>query len=227
MRPMTRFTRHLQVAAGLLWALAGTAYAGAYEDFFLAVGNDDVTVAMRLIDRGIDPNTTDPTGEPALIYALRKNALKVANALIDHPKININQPSAMRETPIMLAAFRGSKELVQKLIGRDAEINHPGWTPLHYAAANGHNEIVSLLLEHSAYIDAEAPNKTTPIMMAVRGGHIRTVKLLLDEGADINVKNDRGLGVLEFAEMNNHTEIVEGLRLRAKRDAERRAKPWR
>jgi len=74
-----------------------------------------------------------------------------------------------------------------------------------------------MLLNRSAYIDAESPNKTTPIMMAARGGHILTVKLVLDEGADATLKNELGMSAMDFAEKHNHKDIAEGLTYRLKK----------
>ena len=84
----------------------------------------------------------------------------------------------------MMAAFKGHKELVRKLIARDADVNKTGWTPLHYAATSGHLEVMLILLDEHAYIDAESPNKTTPLMMAAKYGTTEAVRLLLEAGAD-------------------------------------------
>jgi len=203
------------------------AWAGAFEDFFLALRDNRVGVVRGLLDRGMDPNTPDESGEPALVRALRIDAFEVADVLISRTDTDVNRANLVGETPMMLAAFKGRKDMVEKLIARKAEVNKTGWTPLHYAAAIGNNGIVALLIEHSAYIDAESPNQTTPMMMAARGGHISTVRLLIDEGADVNLKNDQGMTAIDFAERHGQKDIAEGLRQRAKREAERRAKPWR
>jgi ankyrin repeat protein len=217
--------------ANVLILLAGlwcaSVQAGAFEDFFLAIKNDNAAAIKSLLDRGMDPNTIDPDGEPALIRGLRENAFAVFDVLLARPDIDVNRQNSVAENAIMVAAFRGRLDLVRKLLDREAEVNKTGWTALHYAAAVGNNDIVALLLDKSAYIDAESPNHTTPLMMAARGGHIRTVKLLLDEGADSSVKNEQGMTVLEFAERHGQTEIVEGLKARARRDVERRLKPWK
>ena len=46
-----------------------------------------------------------------------------------------------------------------------------GWSALHYAATNGHVQMMRLLLDNNAYLDAEAPNGNTPLMMAAQAGH--------------------------------------------------------
>ena len=223
--------RHGRMSVRVLILLAAlwctSVRAGAFEDFFLAIKNDNAAAVKSMLDRGMDPNTIDPEGEPALIRSLRENALAVFDALLAHPDIDVNRHNTVDENAIMVAAFRGRLDLVRKLLLQEAEVNKTGWTALHYAAAVGNNDIVALLLDKSAYIDAESPNRTTPLMMAARGGHIRTVKLLLDEGADSSVKNEQGMTVLDFAEQHGQTEIVEGLKARAQRDAERRLKPWK
>jgi ankyrin repeat protein len=92
------------------------------------------------------------------------------------------------------------------LIARDADVNKTGWTPLHYAASAGspaHTQIIALLLENHAYIDAESPNKTTPLMMAAHYGSAGVVKLLLEEGADPLLKNQQGLTAIDFARQAN------------------------
>jgi ankyrin repeat protein len=119
----------------------------------------------------------------------------------------------------MLAALKGHQALAEKLIKKGADVNKTGWTPLHYAASNGHVAIISLLLENSAYIDAESPNGTTPLMMAAMYGTPAAVKLLLDEGADPQLKNQQGLTALQFAERANRPDSTEliAAAMRAKR----------
>lgn len=111
----------------------------------------------------------------------------------------------------MLAAIKGQQDLVQKLIARDADINKPGWTPLHYAASSGQVAIMKLLLDKYAFIDAPSPNGTTPLMMAAMYGSGASVKLLLDEGADTAMKNQQGMTALDFAKRGNRPDAVEML----------------
>lgn len=176
-----------------------SAQAGSFEDFFTAIKRDDAATVTQLIRRGFDPNTLDPTGNHGLILALQASSLNAVTALLKSPEIKVEVRNAQDESPLMLAAFQGLTTICKKLIDADADVNKPGWTPLHYAAAKGHRDIMNLLLENNAYIDAEAPNGTTPLMMAAEYGTPDAVKLLLDAGADAQLKNALGMTALAFA----------------------------
>jgi len=184
-------------------------FAGSYEDFFIALQNDQVKVVSSLLSRGFDPNTVNLKAEPALLNALNVGALSSAEVLIRHPKTNVNVRNAHGETALMLACLKGHVSLAKLLISRQADINHPGWTPLHYAATGGHVELIHMLLEESAYIDAESPNGTTPLMMAARYGSAKATQLLIEEGADLQTKNQLGFTALDFAKQGNRPDAQE------------------
>ena len=177
----------------------GIANASSYDDFFRAIRQDDAAQVSALLNRGFDPNTLDPNGLAGLILAFQESSFQVAQALIKHPKIKVEVRNAADESPLMLAALKGETLLCQLLIQKDADVNKPGWAPLHYAASNGHLDVMNLLLEHYAYIDAASPNNTTPLMMAALYGTPAAVKLLLEAGADPMLKNDLGLTAIDFA----------------------------
>ena len=189
--------------------------ANAYEDYFQAVQLDNAAGVSALLQRGFDPNAVEEKrGDSGLILALREKAMRVFNVLINARDVNLELRARNGDTALMLAAFKANQAAVEALLEKGAQVNQPGWTALHYAAASGNNDIVQLLLDHFAYIDAESPNKTTPIMMAARSGHILTVKLLLEEGADATLKNEAGMTAIDFASKSGHKDIAEGLTYR-------------
>jgi hypothetical protein len=78
---------------------------------------------------------------------------------------------------------------------------HWGWTPLHLAAHYGHLEIVDLLIEQHADLEAKALNAigNTPLGAAVWGDRLDVVERLIRAGADLNVKNNFGQAPLHRA----------------------------
>jgi ankyrin repeat protein len=204
MRKYFKFLTYLILAFGV-----SSAFAGSYEDWFAAVKRDEPGTLRTLLQRGFDPNTPDPAGRPGLFIAVSEGAVKAAEVLVDWPKTQVEWRNAKDESPLMIASLRGHKEIVRKLIARDALVNKPGWAPLHYAATGGHLEIMLMLLEEHAFIDAESPNRTTPLMMAAHYGSPQAVKLLLEAGADPLVKNELGMTAIDFARRANRKDAAE------------------
>lgn len=195
-----------------------SALAGAYEDFFTAVHIDNASDIRALLQRGLDPNLVEPhRGDTGLIIAVREGAMNVAEVLINARHIDLEARARNGDNALMVAAFKGNRAAVEKLLAKGAEVNRPGWTALHYAAASGSNDIARLLLAKGADVNAVSPNRTTPLMMAAGEGHIMMVKLLLDNGADLGRKNDHGMNALDFATRSGHKDIQEGLAWRMKR----------
>lgn len=202
----------LKGIAGLM--LSPWAWADSYDDFFAAIKRDDVAALQALAARGFDLNTLDPAGQHPLYLALRDEADRAALYLLGQERVQVEHRNARGESPLMMAALKGKPDLVRRLIERRAEVNKPGWTPLHYAATHpGENSVavVRLLLEHHAYIDAESPNRSTPLMMAAHYGHPRVVRLLLEEGADPLLKNEQGLSAIDFAHRANRADAAEAI----------------
>lgn len=199
---------------------AGSSHAGSFEDYFVAVRRDNMSTVLALLLRGFDVNTLDEKGQHALHVALRADSLEVALFLAKLTGVNVNASTPQGETPLMIAALRGHIEVARALVAQGADVNKPGWTPLHYAATHAGpaaRELVALLLEQHAYIDAESPNGTTPLMMAAQYGEPDVLRLLLDEGADPALRNQQKLSALDFAELGSRPTSAEIIRAHVKK----------
>jgi ankyrin repeat protein len=193
--------RGVLAAVGTL-AVAGWAQAGSFDDFFTAIKRNDLAVLRALAEQGFDLNTTDASGQNGLYLALREQQLEVVDFLVRHPKVNVDQRNPKDETPLMYAVLKGHFDVARALVARGADVNKPGWAPLHYAATyadEGAVQQVQWLLDNHAYIDAESPNGTTPLMMAAQYGSEEVLRLLLAEGADPSLRNSLGLTAIDFA----------------------------
>jgi uncharacterized protein len=205
------FTLMLTLTLGVtsLLVLPTSAMAGSYEDFFSAIKTDDANAVDKLLRRGFDPNTPDAQGVPGLLLAVREPAPKVVKVLLKSPKINAEVRNAKDESALMFAALNEQLDIAAALIESGADVNKPGWAPLHYAATKGHVAMIELLLENHAYIDAESPNLTTPLMMAAMYGTVQALKVLLEAGADPQLKNEQGLTAIDFANRVSRPESAE------------------
>ena len=187
------------------------AQAGAYDDFFAATAANDAAAVQQLIRRGIDANSRNPEGQTALFLALRGGAFEVADALLKDPTLDVNAVNASDESALMMAALKGQTDWVRRLLERGAQVNKPGWSPLHYAATGTEPTIVKLLLDRGAAVDAESPNRTTPLMMAAQYGSEASVDLLLARGASAKARNDRGLTAADFARLGKREALASRL----------------
>ena len=196
---------------GLLAALfALSVYASDQADFFSAIQFNHVSSLPAMLARGVDPNAKEPLrGETALILAVHENANDVFDWLLSLKGVDINAQANNGNTAIMLAAYLENSHAVTALLERGAEVNKTGWTALHYAAMSGNDVIISALLEHAAYIDAQTPNGDTALMLALKGNKTSAVKLLLDEGADPTIQNNQQQTALDMAKKLEFRGMIE------------------
>ena len=199
-------------AALLHTGLAAAATPQQIAAFFRAVQLDDVGKEKELAGRTVNPNEINPVGgEPALVLAVREGSMRVLNALLAHPGIDLEAKAMNGNTALMMAAFKRNRPASEALLAKGAAVNRAGWTPLHYAAASGDDAIASMLIARKAKLDALSPKESgayTPLMMAAREGQAAMVALLLEQGADAGLKNTEGLTAARIAERAGQTDIA-------------------
>lgn len=99
----------------------------------------------------------------------------------------------------------------ETLISSTAERAKNSWTPLWWAAENGHENAVRLLLEKGASAEAKVEaSGMTALHLAAGNGHEDIVRLLLLGGADLNAKlaNPRPHTPLHLAAENGREAVV-------------------
>jgi ankyrin repeat protein len=158
------FRGHLDVVRTLLDAQADTQrrMMGGDTALHQAAWQDHVPVLQLLLDRG------------AALYAIKDDG----------------------DSALALGAFRGHVGVCRELLARmvvDARPeglglhNKRGHTPLHAAATGGSGEVVKLLVEATAPVDARTDTEETPLHRAVQVGATRSVRVLLESGAEVDV----------------------------------------
>ncbi|EXV06641.1 ankyrin repeat protein [Metarhizium robertsii] len=84
-----------------------------------------------------------------------------------------------------------------------------GWTRLVWAAGEGHEAVVQLLLEKGTDVNAKDIDGQTPLWLAAAKGHEAIVRLLMKERADIHIKDKHGRTPLMLAARRDNTTIVQ------------------
>lgn len=141
-------------------------------DLFEAVLTKDIVLVSRMLNSGADVNILDEDGRTALMEAVIDNNVEIAKLLIQHGA-DVNKQDDLGET-----------------------------SALHFAAQNNSSELVEILLENQAEVDAEDVNGNTPLSDAVFNsrGEGSVIQLLLLHGGDQHKKNKHGVSPLTLAE---------------------------
>ena len=209
---------------------------------YFAVQSINKSTVILLLDRGANIEAkcgifeaAFRTGDSAIVELIKKNldqsmkrsdiksALLVYMKFRGYARIGIVETllgqgadlfysSESGETPLYLAARRGSEEVVGLMLEHGADPNtsaENGMTPLHWAAFKGSLEIVELLLGKNAAINAQN-NEGDAVLHSCLHHTPDTdiVNYLLQQGAPIDAANSQGKTALHEAARRGFGDIV-------------------
>jgi len=175
----------------------------------LAAVNGTAPMIEKLIKAGANPNASlSKFADTALMLAARTGKVDPVKVLLD----NGAQVNAIETwggtTALMWAVSERHLDTVKMLIahGADANVQRDG-KPVLIEAVRGGEEMLILLLEHEADINAVTvdPNGRggpgeTALMKAVSLHDKELVRYLIAAGADVSIRNTAGDSALDLAE---------------------------
>jgi uncharacterized protein len=197
----------------------------------LAVRNDDLAEAQRLIRGGANPSAANRYGITPLSLAATNGNARMIDMLLKagaDPKAEL--PGG--QTLLMTAARTGSAEAVTLFLERGGDPNAVESTneetALMWAAAENHPEAAKALIAAGAGVNARSKKleyKTdrfglegvltilprgywTPLMYAAREGAAGVARVLADAGADLNATDPDGTTALILAIINGHYDTA-------------------
>ncbi|KAF1388915.1 hypothetical protein PFLUV_G00067880 [Perca fluviatilis] len=117
---------------------------------------------------------------------------------------------------LYISAKQGELQKVIRLLvdGKDPNFLMEGQnkvTPLHAAAAEGHQEICHMLVQAGANLEMFDEEQRTPLMAACENNHLDTVKYMLRAGAAVSHKDIMGFTCLHLAAKLGHYDVVHHL----------------
>ncbi|MEA5467874.1 protein kinase domain-containing protein [Spirulina sp. 06S082] len=177
-------------------------------------GNPNVLVAREFLSS---------LGEEKHISLLQctlvDNSFAVARLLLDSgAKAESNRFSG-RVTPLHIAVDKGSSDIVEILIAREADVNvrdEYNRTPLHWVQRV---TIAQILLDAGADVNAFSRDRGTPLHWAIATNQLSLVQLFVAVGANLDAKNSEDLTPLEFAQQQDRQEIVQFLQAEAAKNS--------
>ena len=164
-----------------------------------------------LLTLGADPNYASEDGATPLIFACKKGSVTIAKVLLN-ATANVNQQDSEGKTALVIVCDSQvpREDLVKLLLlfGADTH-SSKGWTALTYATRRGHTNVVQLLLNERAAVNAQTSTGVTALMCACSCNHPDIVQLLLSNGADPNLQDKSNGTALNRACLRQLTSVVE------------------
>jgi ankyrin repeat protein len=144
-------------------------------------------------------DTTHPKAPSLSVMIKRPLVVEPAGRTPSAP----NAPAARPASEIVTASQRGDAARVRELLaaGGSASDVDPdtGRSALHFAARENRAEVVAILIDSKADINATDRTGKTPLTMAAENSAVDATKLLIERGADLNKRDQIGGTPLTWA----------------------------
>ena len=182
----------------------------------LAAAGGHVRVMGTLQSFGAHLDTQTLSGNTALMQAVREEQPAALKYILDRSTVDDVNVMADDGSTALSVAVNGSRpQDVRLLIQSGAEVNvhdNRGWTPLMVATRANNLDMMAVLIEQDAELDAVQPSTgNSAAFFAAAEGHNDALKLLVESGASLHVRNHLNKSILNAAEINNNDEAVEML----------------
>ena len=175
---------------------------------------EDPAVCQVLIDAGADIETKDERGRSPLLRASPSGKFAVVKMLVK-AGAGVRTTDNNGDTCLTLASYFGHTETVRYLVTvPEVDVNHltdDNFTALHFAGQGNYPEVVEVLIDAGADIEAKDVEGSSPLHRACREGALDAAKLLVKAGAGVCVTNNQGDTCLMYAVYWGHTETVRTL----------------
>ncbi|KAK8375153.1 hypothetical protein O3P69_015606 [Scylla paramamosain] len=210
---------HQQCVAALLPVTPPTpAYLEAYTPVHAASYRGHVEVLEQLAGAGWSLNAWDSDGDTPMHLAVAGGSVTCVQWLVQRggdTSMQNNAGHTPLDQELVTAVQEGDEAGVRSALDRGArpEVTVPtndgvSCSLLTLAAREGHDHLLSHLLQAGLSIEDGGTTDSTPLMMAAQNGHAHTVKALLDLRGNPLATDRRGRTALHFAAWQGHQQCV-------------------
>ena len=149
----------------------------------------------------------------SLMSAVREGRLERVRELINSFGLPYSRNQSEGYDLLRTAIERRHTEIANLLLASGCKVNKKNKnrvnSPLHYAAINGEVELVRVLLNKGAKVDARNSHGKTPLHNGVVSGKTEIVELLLNKGTNVNHRDNSDITSLHLAVENGTKDIIE------------------
>lgn len=121
--------------------------------------------------------------------------------------------AANGDRQLLAAIEKNNVALVNRLLVTGLDPNHriKSESLLMICARAGHEDMVRILIEKGAEVNAKSDKGHNAMSFASRYGHLGVVQYLLNHGAEVNITNNNGWTPLLKAARGGHLAVVDYL----------------
>lgn len=169
---------------------------------------------QQLRHHGASLTSACSEGLTPLHYAVMSGRLESVRWLLSFSEVKIDTAAHRGETPLMLAAKRGSKRLIDYLLEEGADINKVDKvedSALFYAVYGQQLRAVQRLLTWSVALSQQNAAKENALMVAAKFGQVAMVEVLLKAGVPSEHQDAMGKTALILAVEAGQLWVVEYL----------------
>lgn len=159
----------------------------------VAALNGHNTIVRKLLEHKANINSSVGPNGNALISACMWGHKEVVRTLLENGAVVCQQFDDVKSSRNALeaACWGGDQEIFQTLIEHATHVEHfnKGTSLnecLRTACDRGHDELVKLLIEYNADVNAQDCRDGNPLVVASESGHAQVVQLLVNYGANVN-----------------------------------------
>jgi ankyrin repeat protein len=144
----------------------------------------------------------------------RNGSIEEMKMLFEKNANSVNEVENYGFSPLILATYRGNFEVAKYLITIVKDINYqsPEGTALMAAVMRNNSELIQLLIDKKANLDATSKTGVTALMLATQFKNIEIITLLLKHNANKLLKDMEGKTAFEYAVNTNNESIIQLLK---------------
>ena len=165
-----------------------------------AVIKKNYEVVRAAVSFGANVNHTGVAKKKTpLMIAVKQNDMQMVDLLLSlkaDPEKFVG--TSHKISALHLAAGKNNFEMTKRLLdaGCNPNISSPDikgvWTPLHDAALHSSDQLIGLLLDRGADIEAKTSTLATPLALAARHYKVAATRYLMQRGANVNTRDKAG-----------------------------------